>query len=1340
MKTILQSYLRRLTNLSGNSRSILLSRLLADQFIDIHDFNFALNKPSFSIIDELIGRKNKILLCDVQNSRDEASNRLSAKLRKIKRVDHLVFEERGAKDLYLGWPFVKGKFSDGTLTRCPLMFFPVTLDHDNNHWFIQIRKNVNVTLNKSFLLAYAFFNGQKADDDLLERVFDDFDRESKGFRTELYELLKNSNLEIHFNQDNFIDELKPFDDLTRNQLEETEKDGQLKLYPQAVLGIFPQAGSYLVPDYLTMLDNPKLTSMEEFFLERNLDEEKNSDEYYYRFLKKVREDQTFTPFKMDAYQENAIKAIKKGNSVVVQGPPGTGKSQLICNLIADYIALGKNVLLVSQKRAALDVVFKRLKEKELDDFIGLLHDFKNDRKPIYEQIAGQVDRLDNYISSNNGLDSIQLERNYLQTSRRIDQLSEELEEFKEALYNDQECGLSIKEMYLTSSPHQPAIPLNQEYRDITFKNVESFLNQLKAYAQYAGMFLVENYSWRKRKSFSGLGVSDQNVIRNILKEIPEHQERIKEKSLKAINKLVDIEDAIDIENNKENIGKLFILIKDPQVYESFVNLLEDRKNITDIQWLSAFERKLMQCYKGVGPELSLKSNELGRFQEALERSIDARRGLFGWLHWTLFSKDKIFITRVLVANKLKSNKQGFDILVQMVDNRLNLEHNFTELKSHIGLISFPKTIRKINIQNWFFYQKQAVSAKVIFQGIRHLGEYISPKSGGFESFQKKLNSLLEIFTFLPDKMAVWEKYFTIQKLRDIFSGNIDIDILENTLTRDFDSLCEFDSIYENFSPDQKSIVAKLLEEIPNPSPEEWSVLFMNSLKLAWIDHIEQKYPTLRGVSSNKIENIQTELQEAVHTKQGLSNEILLLKARERVYKNVEYNRLNNRVTYRDVYHQVTKKRRIWPVRKLIANHPREVFDLIPCWLASPESASAIFPMDKIFDLVIFDEASQCFAENGLPAMYRGKQVVVAGDEKQLRPNDLYKVRWEDENEEEIPELDFDSLLNLSSQYLMQVQLNGHYRSKTLDLISFSNEHFYDNRLSLLPDFEVINKGEPAIEYIKCDGIWENNINKNEAYEVCRIVRDILKKDSKKEIGVVTFNARQQLFILDQLDEFSIAENFMLPDSLIVKNIENIQGDEKDVIIFSILYAPDKSGNMNMNFGSLNVEGGENRLNVAVTRSREKIIIVSSILPQQLNVDATKNEGPKLLKKYLEYATAVSQGNFTLPPKKEKRFSQSWYLKNKLQKLKYSNPDMQLDTSLPFVDLAIKENNHYRGALFTDDDLYFDSISIKETHVYKPFTLSKKNWKFMGLTSREYWQDPEGMKGKIENLFLKSTTK
>jgi superfamily II DNA or RNA helicase len=143
---------------------------------------------------------------------------------------------------------------------------------------------------------------------------------------------------------------------------------------------------------------------------------------HFAFLDQVREEDTYTPFKMDAFQENALKAVKKGNSLVVQGPPGTGKSQLICNLISDFIARGKTVLVVSQKRAALDVVFDRMKSEGLADFLGLVHDFKNDRKKLYEKIALHIERIEEYESRNNSLDIVHLERTFQQASRRIDQI------------------------------------------------------------------------------------------------------------------------------------------------------------------------------------------------------------------------------------------------------------------------------------------------------------------------------------------------------------------------------------------------------------------------------------------------------------------------------------------------------------------------------------------------------------------------------------------------------------------------------------------------------------------------------------------------------------------------------------------------------------------------------------------------------------------------------------------------------------------------------------------------------------------------------------------------------
>src|SRR5690606_30764371 len=162
-----------------------------------------------------------------------------------------------------------------------------------------------------------------------------------------------------------------------------------------------------------------------------------------------------------------------------------------------------------------------------------------------------------------------------------------------------------------------------------------------------------------------------------------------------------------------------------------------------------------------------------------------------------------------------------------------------------------------------------------------------------------------------------------------------------------------------------------------------------------------------------------------------------LKVRERTFHQLEYNRLNNLVTYRELEHQVTKKKRIWPVKKLVENFEEEIFRLIPCWLASPETVSALFPLEQVFDLVVFDESSQCYVERGLPALLRGKQLVVAGDSQQLQPYDLYQVRIK-EDEEEGMETEIASLLDLIAKYFQKYSLESHYRSKSLPLIQFSN--------------------------------------------------------------------------------------------------------------------------------------------------------------------------------------------------------------------------------------------------------------------------------------------------------------
>jgi hypothetical protein len=1330
VKNILQSYLRRLTNLSGNNRSLLLLRLYAEQLMDLHEINLLNGYPSFEVLKALIAGKT-IKLCQVLDSRVEHNNEVSKKLKKIQRADNFLFEERGSYDLHIGWPFVRGKFSDGTLVRCPLLFFPVAIMQENNGWYLQLRQQAGITLNKSFLLAYAFYNKVSLDEEMVDTSFEDFNPDSTVFRTQLYQLLKEK-LEINFNPDNFRDELIPFQQFKKDEFDSRHRNGELKLYPEAVLGLFPQAGSQLVPDYLKLIDENSILDLEDFFINKNLasDETRMEKAFANQVLK---EEKLHTPFTLDAYQENAIKAVKAGQSLVVQGPPGTGKSQLICNLMADAIASGKRALLVCQKRAALDVVYNRLQEKNLGDFVGLVHDFRNERKMLFNKIARQIDNIEDFKNHNRSIDVIQMERRFFQVCRSIDRITEEFDEFRQTLFSDQECGLSVKELYLTSDIQGETINIRQEYQQFPFSTLPPFLHTLRQYATYAFAFERPEYVWRNRCSFSAYQLGELKEIETVVREIPAYQKETQDKIRNLINVTLNLEEADSFRAREDDVLGMIALLKTDVIFRYMQAMADEKDNETSFLWFTNVERVLMNCFTGAGAETFLHADLLVKFQEALQKKMNARGHLLRLVRWALFSKDKQWINEVLAANGLQKNKKGFRKLEERIDNRLNLEHHLTALKKKAWLIELPADYDEVKLKTWFTRQKLAIRAKLIFNTLREVKEGLHPKKYSRTAFIEALNELLEIVGALKERKKGWLKYITTFQFRHLVADPTSEADYVKSLRRDFESLCDFDRIRENLAVHEKDIINKLHDKAGQWNPGAMEALFQNSLRLAWIEHIEAKNPDLRSVSSKKMEKQREELIALVDEKQKLSHEILLLRARERVYDNLEYNRLNNRVTYRDLYHQVTKKKKIWPLRKLITDFQHEIFNVMPCWMVSPEATSAIFPMTEIFDLVIFDEASQCFSERGIPAMYRGKQIVVAGDDMQLKPNELYQTRWEEDGDH--PDLEVDSLLDLAKRYLPTVHLQGHYRSQSLELIDFSNKHFYEGRLQLLPDRNILNLQQPAIEYQQVNGVWENNTNMEEAQVVVERVLNLLRVDPEKHIGVVTFNSPQQNLILDLVEERFAKEGLVIPQTLFVKNIENVQGDEKDIIIFSVGYAPDKvKKKMNMQFGSLNMPGGENRLNVAVTRAREKIILVCSIQPEQLHTEDLKNEGPRLLKKYLEFAREVDQRRFTPTVYSNGKQQTSWYLNQQLKNWGEEKfPEFKFEVNrLPLADLHIKNDNTYLGIVLTDDMHYFSSLSEKDFFAYMPGLMTRKHWDYHYVFSRNLWQDKE----KVEEDLLR----
>ncbi|WP_025763216.1 AAA domain-containing protein [Dyadobacter tibetensis] len=1316
MHQILKVYLKRLTNLSTRNKSLLLTSLPGEQFLDLQDTDHLLNRPAFDAIVQLIADKKSFPICDVQDPRFEKVNLVSKRLRKISRTEKFVADERGTQDLYVGYPFLKGKLADGTPIHGPLLFFPVTLTISKEQWCLAERGDSRVILNRSIALAYSYFNESPLSEDVLDKSFEEFSSDALTFRTELYEWLKETGLKINFNQAIFENKLQAFEALKSADLKLLERNGELRLVPEAVLGIFPQAGSYLVPDYQQMLEEEGAGFQSVLLpgLEQSPEDLYVEPEPTCTMV--IKEEDVLTPFPVDESQEEIILEVKRGKSVVVQGPPGSGKSQLICNLVSDFISKGKRVLVVCQKRAALDVVHDRLESIGLDPFVGLIHDFKNDRSALYGQLKNQIEQVEGYRAQNYSLDAVFIERQFVQESRQIDRVIRELDNFREALFDETLAGESAKSLYLRCDMDAPHFDVENHYRTFRLEGRNEFSRNMGRYLSYA-LRLRFPHPWHDRKPFIGYNLSDLRAMERLLQLWPEAWQQVQNRFTELTGVEFSLKYLEQPAQRREELTDLAGWLEDSETFLLFKKYLGSASRSSHRM---AFIRQIRDEFDGFvaedGVALQLATEELSECRSALLEAIHAKESMLSGKLYDWFNKNNKRVATFAAEEGLGSSLRELKLLENRLLNRIQLEQWLGD-----PLLGFePGMVRDGSAESFQAFLARAEAAMDALQQLLEsdwadLLLELGSKSGELSSYH---NVLFALRSWLQDWQELdvrMQKYFSFPQGRVLLHNPESYSRqLSQTLAKDFDALCEMDDTYASLSEPETQAIDAALDyalQVTCNDPEELLAAWINSLELAWIDHIEQKYPILRTVSSQKLQHWESDLQAAVQARQRLARDIVGIRVREHTYKDIEKNRLGNRVTYRELDHQVTKKRRVWPVRKLLEAYADDIFNLIPCWLASPESVSAMFPLEReLFDLVIFDEASQCYAEFGLPAAARGRQVVVAGDAMQLAPSDLYRVRYEeqDELEEYLPALEVDSLLSLAAQSLGQYSLTGHYRSLSLDLIAFSNRHFYSSKLKLLPDFLHINAMEPGITYLKTEGIWAQNANVVEADLVADIISSLAA--TGKSIGVVTFNFHQQQCIQERLEAGNIEAN-----GLFVKNIENVQGDERDVIIFSMGYAPDEKGKISMQFGSLNAQGGENRLNVAVTRAREKIFFVSSLWPDQLHTEGATNEGPRLLKAYMQFALSVSEGKFRPQPSGGAAQGPGWLLKEKLIS---QNP--ALSDELPFGDITIKEGAAFKALVLTDDEVYYHSRTAKEPHAYLPLLLKLKNWPFKRVYSREYW--------------------
>ncbi|MES2103725.1 MAG: DUF3320 domain-containing protein [Pseudomonadota bacterium] len=445
-------------------------------------------------------------------------------------------------------------------------------------------------------------------------------------------------------------------------------------------------------------------------------------------------------------------------------------------------------------------------------------------------------------------------------------------------------------------------------------------------------------------------------------------------------------------------------------------------------------------------------------------------------------------------------------------------------------------------------------------------------------------------------------------------------------------------------------------------------------------------------------------------------------------------------------HEISKKKQHMPLRELMKNIPTALTKLTPCLLMSPLSIAQYLPADtKAFDVVVFDEASQIPVWDAIGAIARGRQVVMVGDPKQLPPTAFFD-RAESTLDDEDVETDLESILDeCMGANLPTMNLAWHYRSRHESLIAFSNHRYYGGGLVTFPSPVTEDR---AVSFHHVKGVYEKGgarINKAEAKALVADVVARLKlpsfRESKFTIGIVTFNTEQMNLIEDLLDEERRQDPSLEPyfsemelEPLFVKNLESVQGDERDIMYFSITYGPDFGGAVSMNFGPMNRDGGERRLNVAITRARHELRVFSSLKPEQFDLSRTQAAGVRDLKHFLEFAergpralaeaTKGSLGEFESPFEEAVATalaSKGWQVHT------------QIGASSFRVDLGIVHPDApgtYLCGVECDGATYHRSATARDRDMLREQILRGLGWEILRIWSTDWWIDRKGTFEKV----------
>jgi hypothetical protein len=1091
-------------------------------------------------------------------------------------------------------------------------------------------------------------------------------------------------------------------------------------------------------------------------------------------------EERFDVVSCDPTQATAIAEARGGGSYIVQGPPGTGKSQTITNLIADFAARGRRVLFVCEKRAAIDVVYARLRQCGLGSLCCLVHDSQTDKrefvldlKQTYESFLEQKPDAG---GKNGARDKILLGlRKQLTPLERFDEYmtAEHARAGLTARRLLDRC-LEMREQRRRVSPEEaerlPCYASWWSNRE-TLAGLEPMLRELRpdgVLARHPLRWLSPGLATAGRPAETVAGGIER--MRELLVEL----DRVMRDSGVPVAfwpNLSQVRQIIDYARQVEPIarhGNLSLLTAASTRSKRFARALTQVK-VSEAAWRAALERNVNWQVKLAPADLAAALAQARRWEGQLLAMLSPGwwrlRGLLNRIYH--FGGHAVRPTWTQILTALEQEYDAAAAHQQVVADamsRLGLEQPPAEMdellrSARASVATLPEWLRRFH-QNLL---KSADSHETL--------ERILAAARTCEACETEMSALLAGCDHLP--------------LDTLLEALDEIGRAARQVPQALGVVAELARLPPGVAGLLREMPWTLSEAEATIAHQTWEDLcqedraagnFRGDARRRHVDQVASLYDDWLGANAREIcRRVHERFLEHVQT----SN----LAASQLPVEQREFKRAYSQGR-RTLEHEFGKSMRFRAIRELVDGDTGLVLrDLKPVWLMSPLSVSDALPLLTDFvDVVIFDEASQVPLEEAVPPLFRGKQVIVVGDEMQLPPTDFFSVKQPDEDDELVVQegaeqvrfdLASDSFLNHAAKNLPSTMLGWHYRSRSESLISFSNWAFYDGRLLTVPEecLAVPNRrgatgcelllSRPLSFHFLEQAVYDKRRNRAEADYIAHLVRDLLQRGDGYSLGVIAFSEAQQDEInlaLDRLaqedDAFREAYELELQREvdgqfvgLLVKNLENIQGDERDVVILSICYGPGPDGRMLMNFGPINQSGGEKRLNVAFSRAKQHMAVVSSIRHARITNDY--NEGANCLKNYLRYAEALSAGDMSAARRVLAGISR-WRDSESHGQAPQDAVVAQLAAALRQrgfhvdegvgqshfrVDLAVRRDSddRYRLGVLVDTLTSYEQSEPLERDMMRPRLLRAFGWRVTSVLAKDWYQDPDAELDRILKL-------